>query len=148
MLYDIGGDHGVQSLTRDNERIRPEKVKEWLAVVHSSRNFFKHADRDKLATHEFKDVFNDTSLLDAVNMYVTIKKRWSPESFMFYVWFCLNYPHLLADDSPDVDILKKLRDGPSPNDKSHFFEIIEKLRSGSIVMPNVVTYLGLVANDS
>ena len=86
VLYDIGDDYGVKSLTRDIERIRPEKTKEWLAIIHSSRNFFKHADRDKQATHEFKEIFNDMSLLDAVNMYTTIKKRWTPESFIFFVW--------------------------------------------------------------
>jgi len=147
VLYDIGGEHGVKSIMRDNASIRPEKLKEWLVALHKSRNFFKHADRDKLATHEFKEIFNDMSLLDAVNMYVTIKKRWSPESAMFFVWFGLNYPQLLAEGSPHIEILNNIREGPMPNDKSYFFELIEELRSGGTVMPHVVTYLGLNANE-
>jgi hypothetical protein len=147
VLYDIGDDYGVKSLTRDIERIRPKKTKEWLAIIHSSRNFFKHADRDKLATHEFKEIFNDMSLLDAVNMYTTIKKRWTPESFIFFVWFGLTYPHLLAEDSPGNEILKNMHNMPSPNNKSQFSKLIELLRSGETVMPNVVTYFGIIAND-
>jgi len=151
VLYDIGGAYGVKSISRDNERIRPEKKKDWLSVLHSSRNFFKHADRDKQAVHEFKDIFNDTSLLDAVNMYVTIKKRWTPETLMFYVWFGLNYPELLLEDSDHYQILAKLREGPygpSPNDKAHFGQLAKLLRSGELSMPNIAMYFGLVANDA
>ena len=92
ILHDIGKDAGVSSIVRDSDRIRPERMKEWLAAIFKSRNFFKHADRDKGDVHEFKPEFNDMSLLDAVNMYSTLKRRWTPETLIFLVWFGLKYP--------------------------------------------------------
>jgi hypothetical protein len=151
ILYDIGDAHGVRSISRDNERIRPDKKKEWLSALHRSRNFFKHADRDKQAFHEFKDIFNDMSLLDAVNMYIAIKKQWTPESLMFYVWFGLNYPELISEESNHHQILAGLRDGPygpSPGDKARFGELVRMLRSGELSMSNLALYSGLTPSGA
>ena len=43
---------------RDFDIIKPEFKQQWLACLFSSRNFFKHADRDSEEVHEFKEEFN------------------------------------------------------------------------------------------
>lgn len=148
ILHDIGKEAGVSSIVRDSDRIRPERMKEWLAVIFKSRNFFKHADRDKDEVHEFKPVFNDMSLLDAVNMYSTLKKRWTPETLIFLVWFGLKHPHLVKEDSDLNAVRLKLSTGgyaPGPADKAFYGKAIAALRSGSLSMPNVTLALGLVS---
>jgi hypothetical protein len=146
VLYDIGGEYDVKSILRDSDRIRPERRREWLAVVSKSRNFFKHADRDKRNVLEFKSIFNDMSILDAVTMYQTIKKRWTPETILFLMWFGLRYPDLLLEDSDLKTALDSLaaKDYASNQDNKAFFAwAIDNLRSGDLTIPNVVTYMGI-----
>ena len=146
VLCDIGGEYDVKSILRDSDRIRPERRREWLAVVSKSRNFFKHADRDKHNVLEFKSIFNDMSILDAVTMYQTIKKRWTPETILFLMWFGLRYPDLLLEDSDLKTALDSLaaKDYASNQDnKASFAWAIDNLRSGDLTIPNVVTYMGI-----
>jgi hypothetical protein len=146
ILHDIGKDAGVWSIVRDSDRIRPEYMKEWHAVIFKSRNFFKHADRDRDEIHEFKSVFNDMSILDAVNMYSTLKKCWTPETLIFIVWFGLEHPDLVKKDS-DLDTIRmKLSvggDSLGPTDKAFCGRAITALRSGTLTMPNITLGFGL-----
>ena len=109
VLYDIREEFGANSLTRDSDRIWPEFKKEWLASLFSSRNFFKHADRDPKAVHEFKEEFNRFSIMDAVNMYLTAKRSWSPESIVLLLWFCTMYPKAIRKENEVVDLLNRYR---------------------------------------
>lgn len=146
VLYDIGEEYGVQSLIRDNNRIREENRKEWLNYIFKSRNFFKHADRDKNETHEFKDEFNEFSLLDAVNLHTTIKKMWTPETFMFDTWFSLSKPDLLIEGTEYTKKILDLRSRPTTpsTDEKHLFdEVICSLRRSEVTIPNVTLALGL-----
>ena len=146
VLYDIRGSFGASSILRDNERIRPDKKSEWLSILSRSRNFFKHANRDKHDVHEFRDSFNHFSLLDCVNLHVSIKKRWTPETFLYAVWFGLRYPDLLLEDDAMSTTLQALRSqgrAPDVNRLSSFYTGITELRSGTFVLGNVVTFAGL-----
>lgn len=148
ILHDIGKDSGVSSFVRDSDRIRPEYMKEWHEAIFKSRNFFKHADRDKDEIHEFKPVFNDTSLLDAVNMYSTLKKRWTPETLIFCVWFGLEHPHTIKKNSDMDTVRMKLSAGgyaPGPDDKAFYGRAIAALRSGKLSLPNVTLASDLVS---
>lgn len=145
ILHDIGKDSGVSSIVRDCDRIRPERKTEWLAIIFKSRNFFKHADRDKDSVHEFKPLFNEMSLLDSVNMYCTLKKCWTPETIIFLVWFGLKHPNLIKEDGVIRAVLLKLSSGwdaPGPTDKAFFGKAIGALRSGALRVPNVTLELG------
>jgi hypothetical protein len=146
VLYDIRDEYDIQSIFRDSDHIRPERRTEWLAIVFKSRNFFKHADRDKGKVHEFKSIFNDMSILDAVNMYQKVKKRWTPETILFFVWLGLQYPDLLLEDSElktALDSLAAKDYAPNHYNKAFFAWAIDMLRSGDLTMPNVVTYMGV-----
>lgn len=150
VLHDIGKSKGVLSLARDYEGIRPERKKEWLAAVFASRNYFKHADKDADGLHEFKNAFNDFSLLDAINMHSTLKKGWAPESLIFTVWFGLQHPSIVKESSDLDDALNKIRSqrfGATPDNKALFGRLISALRSGEISAPNVTLASG-VAHDT
>ena len=116
LLYDIRDEFGAKSLTRDSDLIRPEFKKEWLASLFSSRNFFKHADRDPKAVHEFKEEFNHFSIMDAVNMYLTAKRSWTPESIVFLQWFCTKYPKAIREGTEVADFFNRYR-ATAPSDE-------------------------------
>lgn len=148
VLYDIGKKSGVVSIVRDNDLIRPERKSEWLAAMFRSRNFFKHAIKDATTVHEFKSVSNDFSLLDAMNMHHTLKKRWTPETLMFMVWFGLAHPHLVREDSDLLQVLENLKANGSEarsDNKQHFSKVISALRAGKLSAPNVDLSYGVSA---
>ncbi|GAD31906.1 hypothetical protein PLEI_3571 [Photobacterium leiognathi lrivu.4.1] len=134
VLSDIGQEYQVKSFLRDSDFIREDKKKLWLKEIFKSRNFFKHADRDKTDIHEFKSLFNEFSLIDGVTMYSVIKKTWVPETLLFQVWFSAKHPDLLLDDS---DFKKQILSGfedrrlISPDDMKTWYEMLISMRSGS-----------------
>jgi hypothetical protein len=146
VLYDIRSQHGGTSLTRDSNLIREEKKKEWLSYVFRSRNFFKHADRDANATHEFKDTFNHFSLLDATNLYLTAKKAWTPESLLYFSWFALSYPHLIKKGDEMAHLVEQWQRGANAIDADDFPTIeacLLELRTGRLKIPGLSLELGL-----
>lgn len=150
ILYDIGKNVGVFSLTRDYQGIRPKRKKEWLATVFASRNYFKHANKDADSRHEFKTVFNDFSLFDAINMHVTLKKKWTPESLIFTVWFGLQHPSVVNESSDLNEVLNKIGKqiyGATPDNKIFFGQLISALRSGKSSIPNITLASGITENS-
>ena len=148
VLYDTRHQHGGgNSIFRDSDRIRPEYKKEWLQHLFRSRNFFKHGNTDPTATHEFKASFNHFSLLDAVNLYASAKKAWTPETLIYFSWFILTYPNIIKDDDPLLlSYVKSSLAGPDPVDLGNFETwscCIKELRSGSRQLDNVILDMGL-----
>jgi hypothetical protein len=146
VLYDIRALTGASSIGRDSDLIRPEYKKEWLALLFSSRNFFKHADRDSDATHTFKEEFNHYSLFDAVNMYLSAKKAWTPESMIYVAWFVTMYPQTVKEGTDFEAVVSRFRSGPQSldtGDRSLFAKGIRAMRSGVMPVPGVSLDLGL-----
>lgn len=146
VLYDIRKLTGASSIARDTDRIRPEFHREWLAAVFSSRNFFKHADKDKDAVHTFKEEFNHYSLLDGVNMYVSAKKSWTPESAVYFAWFSTMYPQTIQEGTDFDAVAAKFRSGPlrlEVENKPLFAKGIRAMRAGAMVVPGINMALGL-----
>ena len=130
---------------RDYERIIPEKKRDWLAAIFKARNFFKHADKDPNGILEFRPSTNDFSLIDAVGMYGSLKRRFAPETIVFLMWFAVRYPELVAEESDLGQIVKKFAAGgitPDAEKKENFRKMIAEIRSGEIPMPNVALYAG------
>ena len=46
VLSDLTKTRGFGSFIKDSPSLRPEKKSEWIGMVNSEQNFFKHADRD------------------------------------------------------------------------------------------------------
>lgn len=148
VLNDIGDRYGAKSILRDSDMIREEKRKEWLGLIFKSRNFFKHADRDKDELHEFKNEFNDFSLLDAINMYATIKQKWVPETLVFQAWFSVAHPNLMKDGTDWSKMFEAARlDGhlPDPQNKQLLLKSINAMRQGIYVLDNLTLKYGLGA---
>lgn len=146
VMHDIGKAKGATSIVRDYPRIRPDRKKEWLAVIFTPRNFFKHGAKDANETLEFKSIFNDFSLLDAVQMYQVLKGNWTPETMVFIVWFGLKYPDLFEEGSDLGLVLANLRSAgglSDPSAKELFSDAIAEIRSGRMVTPNIAMHLGL-----
>lgn len=146
VLNDIGEKYGAKSFLRDSDIIREDKRKEWLGLIFKSRNFFKHADRDKDQLHEFKNEFNDFSLLDAVNMYATIKKSWVPETLVFQAWFGVAHPNLMkegTDWSMMFETAKKDGNLPDPQNKKILLNSIKAMRQGVHAIDNLTLEYGL-----
>ncbi len=146
VLYDLKEKYGVTSIFRDNDRIRDEYKNVWFATLFKSRNFFKHADRDGDVVHEFKEEFNHFSLSDAVNMYLSAKKAWTPETLLFLVWFAAMYPNIVKEGTDFSALVECFRSGPDAipiNDLSFFSQVLSSLRSGKQAIPGVVLELGL-----
>jgi hypothetical protein len=146
VLSDIGEKYGAKSFLRESDKIREDKKKEWLGYLFKSRNFFKHADRDKDGRHEFKTEFNDFSLLDAVHMYTAIKKQWVPETLVFQSWFAVEYPNLIEKGSDFSKMFETARNNnrlPDPKDKQLLYEFIRMMREGRHVVGNVNLECGL-----
>lgn len=137
VLRDIGKEKGAKSLILDNDLIRPEKKAEWLRITASSRNFFKHADRDANSIHKFNASLNEMHLYDAVNIYASLKNQWVPETLVFFAWFIKEYPDLLDKASPHYTPLAKIAQNGSLSDgnKKICKAAITSLKSGALTLP-------------
>ena len=146
VLNDIGKNYGAKSFLRDNDLIRDDKKKEWLRLLFKSRNFFKHANKDKDSSHEFKEIFNDFSILDATNMYTLIKKAWVPETMAFQAWFAVAYPHLIKEGSEFSKVVEIAKNNgllPDPKNRQLLYELIRTIREGEHVVANINLKYGL-----
>lgn len=145
ILYDIRGEFGGEAKFREHDRIKPEFKKEWLAALARAKNFFKHADRDAGATIEFDENLNHTSMLEAVDLYLTAKKSWTPETIVFVQWFSLTYPEMIIDGNDFADLMAVAK-GNVPSDPAEFRSLsarmIRALRDGSRSVPGIDMSLG------
>ena len=146
ILRDIGPDFGVKSMIRDNDIIREDKKKEWQNILSRSKNFFKHADRDKNDKHEFKPEFNDLSLLEGINLHGSIKKLWMPETIVFQSWFGVAHPDLVKENSDLYNMIKTAKAGgrlPDPLNKKYMYSVIEIIKDGGLKMDKMTIKYGL-----
>jgi hypothetical protein len=149
VLFDIRKKIGAVSQLRESDRIRPEYRLEWIAELAKSRNFFKHADRDGDATHEFKEEFNHFSIMDGVSMLLAAKKQWTPETIVFLAWFAAKYPHAVVQGNDFSSLVNRYRAGLQSTDSEHRKNCglaLKELRT-TRKLPGVSTSIGLPAND-
>jgi hypothetical protein len=99
ILHDLGRAKGGLSAIKDNPYIRPEKRKEFIAIIHAAQNFSKHADRDPNEEFEFRLAFTPLYIFDAVQMWNALTDKLFKEAFIFYMWFGIKNPHLIANQS-------------------------------------------------
>ncbi len=146
ILRDIGADFGVKSMIRDNDIIRDDKKKEWQNVLSRSKNFFKHADRDKNEKHEFTPEFNDFSLLEGIDLHGSIKKLWMPETIIFQSWFGVAHPDLVKENSDLHAMLNTAKAGgrlPDPSNKEFMYSAINMIKHGDLITGKVSMKYGL-----
>lgn len=143
VLHDmkIVGDAAPESdrdLVNEDER---ELVEDLLS---ESKNFFKHGRQDPDSYREFKSIFNHVSLLDAVNRYSAFKKGYTPETFIYLVWYSRKYPSHLRQDSDYTNTLEMInRTLPDQRDKQSWYNFIRLLRGGRLSDENIILKYGL-----
>ena len=86
----------------DSIYIKDEFRTEWIRSVREPRNFFKHAEEDLKEGKEYIEFNIDDNIfqiLEAIHCMKLLEvNNWSYEFRLFFVWFGLNYPHLLKKD--------------------------------------------------
>jgi hypothetical protein len=140
VLYDTRSQYGAESKIRDSDIIKPEYKKEWMISLAKSKNFFKHADRDPSEVHEFKEEFNHFSILDAVSMYLTAKRQWTPETITFVQWYAVTYPALVKANTEFAGVMDRYR-ADSSHDATAYKALcaraISELRSLARAIPGI-----------
>ena len=142
ILYDIRTRFGGHSFRRDSDKIRDEYKKEWMTLLTSARNFFKHGDRDGDAVHSFNVDLNRFTLLDAVYLYKFAKKAQSPECLLFTCWLAANHSHLFKNDTFPEAIRLQMSD-PEMKSLKNYSELLTMIRAKNVPFPGVELRLGL-----
>jgi hypothetical protein len=139
VLTDLARKKGFGSVIKDSVYVRPEKKKEWIAIVNSAQNFFKHADLDPEAVLDFHPEFMNFLLFDAVEMYLILKKSLFWEGSVFRAWIYVNYPQFLTDQGlrrQYENFAQQL--GTQVSDFGKALETVESLvHSGRISIPGI-----------
>ena len=84
--------------------IKPEFKSKLIHKFHETANFFKHADRDPDAVHEFNPEQTQALLLMAVNQYQILTGEWSPEIRLLINWFMIQNPEIFYKTPEDVSV--------------------------------------------
>lgn len=82
-------------------RLKPEHIKEGFRLLNAAQNFFKHAESDHDATHEFKD-WEETGIkiFGAVTNYNLVFGEISPAMNIFFTVYIILHPNFLTEDNP------------------------------------------------
>ena len=77
---------------------RPEKQREYLDLINSVQNFFKHSSRDATVELEFNPDVTTYLLWDAIRMYLALVKERPCVMLAFTTWFYLRHLDLISND--------------------------------------------------
>jgi hypothetical protein len=88
--------------------VRPNKVKEFLKVIRSNENFFKHADSDPDASLTFNPESTEFLLFEGVVAHAILTGCGLPETWMFLLWFVARHADILASEGPPKDLLDRV----------------------------------------
>ena len=73
-------------------RFKSEARKIFWRKLHKTATFFKHADRDPDAIHEFYPEEAENMLFFAAYQYLQLTEEWSAEIRLFMTWYMLLHP--------------------------------------------------------
>lgn len=96
VIRDIAKARGAAhtSILHDNPDIPPDRRKEWIRILNTPRNFFKHADADPNGPLEFDAAANETLLLDTVLTLAEVNHTPLSEANVYIGWFTTANPEL------------------------------------------------------
>ncbi|MDO8241037.1 MAG: hypothetical protein Q7T51_03610 [Candidatus Moranbacteria bacterium] len=100
ILSDIAIKKGIKTIIANNERIRKDKKKDYIKIVHEAQNFFKHADfeGDESKILEFIPDLTEFHLYDACLIYQEITQERPMLHFLFMAWFSVKHPKLFESE--------------------------------------------------
>jgi hypothetical protein len=87
---------GQGSFIKSTVFVRPERKAEYIQLITSAQNFFKHANREAAdAILDFYPEAIDFSILDVVDMLQRYTGRDEADRIVFLLWFALKHPDVL-----------------------------------------------------
>lgn len=141
ILYVITEKQGATSVLTDGDFIK-EDVKDSVKDLLAESKFFLEY-RGQNTHREFKQIFIHVSLINAVCLYSTIKKKHRPETFAYLVWYCREYPDHVRRDSKYANLLEKVgRALPEQNNTHAWHNFINVLKRGRIPDENITLEYG------
>jgi len=100
ILRAINKKRGGQPMLGDpNPRIRPGFEKKVADMFAGASNFFKHGDKDPLATHYFAPKSNQFMILDACQAYMLQAQEERPLMKTFTLYITFHFPGLFKQES-------------------------------------------------
>ncbi len=98
ILRDLGRPRGIGSMLKDSRYIRADKQKEVHEFLRAAQNFFKHADKDPEAVHDFRPAVNPFYILDSIELYTQLVGAHFPEAEVFLLWFAIKHPDVTSGE--------------------------------------------------
>lgn len=133
---------GIESFL---DAIIEERRDEFRQLMRKPQNFLKHADRkdDENAVLEFNVESVEIYLLLASQAFQTFTGRHTPETRIFYNWFLIHNPSVIADGDPLAHLAYvKVENGIELNKqpKSFFLGALNDMRYRRAVDDTVIDY--------
>lgn len=108
----LGKKHGLVGILHDIDIIPDEMRREWINIIRSPRNFFKHAKSDLEETLHFAIKSTHFILLESCRLSLQIAsatdRQFLKEAMVFQFWFGANYPEILIDQGVLPDCMKNM----------------------------------------
>jgi hypothetical protein len=126
ILRDIAKATGAErlSILHDYPGIPEDRRRDWINILNTPRNFFKHADRDPDGILQFDESNNIITLLDAVLLYRTVSGEHLSSAKVFIGWFTTKHPEMRNAISGNQIGEYAVRNKISPEDKATFLALI------------------------
>lgn len=126
ILRDIGKPKNVVGLARRPSAPIPVPKPEWFTALAAARNFFKHADKDPLATLTFNPALNETSILDAISVYERLTESRTDEMDIYVRWYVIKHPSDFAATSKTrAEADRAIAEGIDPRNLAFFKSAIQ-----------------------
>ena len=113
-------------LLLDSRDIKPDARKQFNEAFREAGNFFKHADRDPLATLQFSPGITEIFIYYAIWGLQFAGEQLANEFVIFQNWLAVTRPEMMSEDArkvigngPLVENLRTIRAMP----KQQFFEV-------------------------
>lgn len=129
ILYDLSQKKGLSTNIKDVVPL--EKRKEWLYILNSPYNFFRHADKDTIKKIEFNPTISHFFILDATYLFQNLNNKLFYEGAIFRVWFTKKYPdYIIKSNIKDnlSDLIEIFESFLSDEDFIDYLNLIDKYK--------------------
>lgn len=120
-----------------DELVKPEAKKMFWNKLHATANFFKHAENDPDAVHEFYPELTENMLFNAVYQYRQLTGEWSAEIRLFNIWYSLNHPEAFNTPREVIDLGKDLYGADRNRFWRELLPLMQEAIDGGIIEPSV-----------
>lgn len=97
ILYDLARKRKIVSNLKDI--VSNRKKREWINILNTSYNFFRHADKDIHEEIEFDPTISHFFILDATHLYQQLRHKLFYEGAIFRLWFNKKYPEFVIHEN-------------------------------------------------